>query len=76
LSKKEQFIDKNISETAGFVTYFRACSNKEKHKGFRGHDYLAKEFHIGSAGVKLKLSPVLLPMLKIMLPGTYEWVVS
>jgi len=70
----EQNIDKNISNTAGSVTYFRACSNKEKM--LKGPDYLAKEFHSGSARLKLKLSPVLLPLLKKYIPGTYEWVVS
>ncbi len=70
----EQDIDKNISDTAVFVTYFRACSNKERK--LKGPDYLAKEFHTGSARLKLKLSPILLPLLKKYIPGTYEWVVS
>jgi len=70
----KEHIDKNISETAGFVTYFRACSNKERK--LKGPDYLAKEFHIGSAKLKLNLSPFLLPLLKKYIPGTYEWVAS
>ncbi len=70
----KQYIEKNISETAGFITYFRACSNKERN--LKGPDYLAKEFHTGSARLKLNLSPILLPILKRYIPGTYEWVVS
>jgi methyltransferase (TIGR00027 family) len=70
----EQYIDKNISETAGSVTYFRACSNKERK--LKGPDYIAKEFHSGSAKLKLNLSPILLPLLKKYIPGTYEWVAS
>ncbi len=70
----EQNIDKNISDTAGSVTYFRACSNKERK--LKGPDYLAKQFHIGSARLKLNLSSILLPLLKKYIPGTYEWVIS
>jgi len=70
----EQYVEKNISGTAGFVTYFRACSNKERK--LKGPDYLAKEFHTGSERLKLNLSPILLPLLKRYIPGTYEWVVS
>jgi hypothetical protein len=66
----EQYVEKNISGTAGFVTYFRACSNKERK--LKGPDYLAKEFHTGSERLKLNLSPILLPLLKRYIPGTYE----
>lgn len=76
MSGKNQSLKEKSSETAGFVTYFRACSHKEKSTSIRGPDYLAKEFHIGSARSKLKLSKILLPILKKVIPGTYEWVVA
>jgi methyltransferase (TIGR00027 family) len=73
---ENQSLKERSSETAGFVTYFRACSHKEKRISFRGPDYLAKEFHVGSARFKLRLSRLLLPILKRVIPGTYEWVVA
>ena len=76
MSEKSQSVKEKSSETAGFVTYFRACSHKEKNASFRGPDYLAKEFHVGSAKFKLKLSSLLLPILKRVIPGTYEWVAA
>ncbi len=69
-------IENKPSETAGFITYFRACSNKEKRPQLRGPDYLAKVFHIGSAKIKLKISRILLPLLKKYIPGIYEWVIA
>jgi len=76
MSGNPQSLKEKSSETAGFVTYFRACSHKEKNTSIRGPDYLAKEFHVGSARFKLKLSKLLLPILKKVIPGTYEWVVA
>ncbi len=76
MNRKNQAIEYKPSETAGFTTYFRACSNKEKERQIRGPDYLAKIFHVGSAKWKLKMSRILLPILKRYLPGTYEWVAA
>lgn len=68
--------EKDKSSTAGFVTYFRACSNKERNKWLKGPDSLAKKFHVGSAGRMLKLSPILLPIMKKMVPGHYGFVIA
>jgi len=76
MSGRNQPLKEKPSETAGFITYFRACSHKEKNASIRGPDYMAKEFHVGSARFKLKLSRLLLPILKRLIPGTYEWVVA
>jgi len=64
------------SSTAGFVTYFRACSNKERDARFRGPDYLAQMFHTGGEKYLLRLSFLLLPLMKRMVPGTYGWVAA
>ena len=64
------------SSTAGFVTFFRACSYKEMEKRFRGPDYLAELFHFGRDRLFLHLSFLMLPIVRRMLPGTYEWVVA
>ena len=64
------------SSTAGFVTFFRACSNKERDARFRGPDYLAKMFHTGVEKYLLRLSFLLLPLMKRRVPGTYEWVAA
>ena len=64
------------SSTAGFVTYFRACSNKEKDERFRGPDYLAQMFHTGGEKYFLRLSFIFLPLMKRMVLGTYEWVMA
>ncbi len=64
------------SSTAGFVTFFRACSNKERDARFRGPDYLAQMFHTGAEKYLLRLSLLLLPLMKRRVPGTYGWVVA
>ncbi len=68
--------EERSSSTAGFVTFFRACSNKERDDRFRGPDYLAQMFHSGGEKYLLRLSFLLLPLMKRMVPGTYEWVVA
>ena len=64
------------SSTAGFVTFFRACSNRERDARFRGPDYLAQIFHSGGERHFLRFSFIFLPLGKRMVPGTYEWVVG
>ena len=64
------------SSTAGFVTYFRACSHKERDARFRGPDYLAQMFHAGAEKYLLRLSFLLLPFMKRRVPGTYGWVAA
>jgi methyltransferase (TIGR00027 family) len=76
MSGRNQPLKEKPSETAGLITYFRACAHKEKNTSIRGPDYMAKDFHLGSARFKLKLSKLLLPILKKVIPGTYEWVVA
>jgi len=75
MSPPEESLEKS-SSTAGFVTFFRACSNKEKDTRFRGPDYLAQVFHSGGERHFLRLSFLFLPLAKRMVSGSYEWVVA
>jgi methyltransferase (TIGR00027 family) len=74
--EQAQSIEWKPSNTAGFVTFFRACANKEKNEQFRGPDYLAKIFHIGWANLILKLSAITLPMARKRVPGAYEFLIA
>ena len=64
------------STTAGVVTFFRACANKERNEQFRGPDYLARVFFPGHAELLLKFSTITLPILRKLVPGLYEYVIA
>lgn len=76
MKREEQYIDNKVSSTASFVTYFRACSYKEKNKYYHGPDYLAQIFHIGISKLFLVLSKIFLPLARRKVPGHYEFIIA
>lgn len=74
--EQTQSIEWQPSHTAGIIAFCRACASKEKDERFRGPDYLAKVFHMGRAGLLLKLSSITLPLLRKRVPGLFEYIIA
>ena len=74
--EQNQSVEQKPSSTAGIVSFFRACANKEKNKQIRGPDYLAKIFFKGWDRLLLKFHRLTLPMARRRVPGTYEYLIA
>ncbi len=68
--------EKKVSRTAGFVTFYRACSHKEKNKLLHVSDMYAKQFLSSGGRLALRFCSLVIPIMERSVPGSYEWIIA
>jgi len=62
--------------SARFVTFFRACSYKEKNEFLHSADNYAQQFISTLGRLALWFSPIIIPIIKKSALGSYDWIVA